>query len=71
MNAFLMLYSIAERHKIKHKDHFSQCLAKVTTKDGGVYSLFPVLCLYWIPVQVEMHMCYLLLFSFRVKNHML
>ena len=41
MNAFLMLYSITERHKIKHEDHFfSMPSPEVTTKDGGVYSLF-------------------------------
>ena len=41
MNAFLMLYSIAERHTIKHEDHFfSMPSPEVATKDGGVYSLF-------------------------------
>jgi len=57
MNAFLMLYSIAERHKIKHEDHFfSMPSPEVTTKDGG-YIAFSVLCLHCIPVQVEIHMC--------------
>lgn len=41
INAFLMHYRNAERHKTKQKDHlFSVSSPEVTTEDGGIYNLF-------------------------------
>lgn len=71
MNAFLMLYSIAERHKIEHKDHFfSMPSPEVTTKDGAVYSLFSLLSILDTCTSRDAHVL-LASFLFHVWDHIL